>query len=277
MAEFGYVEINGSNTMTLDTSGIVQATRVFVGPWPARFQFARLVGKKPHPDAGWAYPVKIDIKPLLGDAEQSVALPSSIVSRAIQYRSAMITVDYGVREAELAWWPPGLTVPARRRGTFLELRADAGGEFLTIDNAQWGDNLDEDPFKPVPDGESPAFRLYMPQTQFDIVWHRVERVPVRRLDALVGRVNEYEFLGKPPETVLLNNYSFSIETDLDLSMPVKWAVSFSFTYRGVKSKDKVYGWNHELRKEGGWIEVYVKTDTGWAKRYEAADFTDMFT
>lgn len=276
MAEYGFIEINGSNAMTIDANGVAQSTRIFVGPWSKRFLFAGLMSKQRHPDAVWAYPTKIDIKPLLGDNEKAVRLPDTVARRAIEYPNALVTIEYGVRPDEFALWPNGIPVPDRRRGTVLELRTDAGGEFLKIDNAQWGDNLSEDPYKQVPQGDSAALRLYVPQHQFDIVWHYVDDVPTADLDKLIGRVNSKEFLGKPKGTLLMNSYGMTIETTLDLVRPIRWAVSVSITYRGVKVGKQTYGWNYELRQDG-WKEVYVRGEGGaWTKRYEEADFTYMF-
>lgn len=271
---FGFVEISGSNAATFDNSSIARIERTFIGPAVNVWPFLRYMQKKPHPAARWAYPVSINVDPALGEGTKSIP-PRDPGAAVIGYDYARIRITYGINPQEIALWPEGMTVPRRRKGTWLELKLDAGGEFLKIDNAQWSDNLDEDPFKPVPEGESPALRLYVPQQQIGIIWHNLEWVPQQRFDAAVGKVNRSSFLGKPAGTVLFENYSVDMETTLDFDYPVRWAVTCNFLYRCVTDKGKTYGWNHELRKDG-WQQVYVKTTSGWSLRYEETDFTNLF-
>ncbi len=276
MASYGYVEISGSNRLTISKSNVAQATRVFIGPWANRFLFAGAISEAPHPESEWLVPQQVTIEPFLGDATNSLP-PSDPVTQAIAYDHCRITVEYGVDAGAIAWWPPGMSVPHRREGTYLELRAESGGEFLKTDNAVWEDNPDGDPEGGRPEGDSPAFRLFIPEIQFEIIWHYVDEVPVSRLDGLVGSVNQYSFLGKPPETMLFTHYSFQTETVLDLDNPVRWAVSCQFIYRGVKGlAEETYGWNHELGPTG-WKRVQVIGQLGVPEdRYPKADFSGMF-
>lgn len=271
---FGFVEISGSNASTFDSSSIARIDRTFLGPAANLWSFLRHMIKKPHPGALWAKPIAITIEPALGDGTKSVP-PRDPGQSVITYDYTRVRITYGINAQEIALWPEGFAVPPRRRDTWLELKLDAGGEFLKIDNAQWGDNLDEDPFKPIPDGQSPALRLYVPQQQITIIWHNLTQVPQQRFDNAIGKVNAKTFLGKPPHTVLFENYTIDMETTLDFDYPVRWAVSCSFLYRCVRDKEQVYGWNHELRQDG-WQPVYVKTLSGWALRYEEDDFSGLF-
>ncbi|WP_347245385.1 hypothetical protein [Thermogutta sp.] len=269
---FGFVEISGSNNTTLDASNVVQIDRKFVGPAARVIPFVRYMSKKSHPVARWAYPVSIRIEPYLGDATRSV-IPRDPSRAVIGYDVAIVTITYGVNTQAIALWPEGWSVPHHRRGTWLELRLDSSGEFMQIESAAWEDNKAKDPAYPIPEHGSPALQLYIPQQRITVVWHGVPWVP-KYLDFYVSKVNAKEFLGKPAETLLFENYSIQMETVLDLNYPVRWAVSCNFLYRCVQDHGP-HGWNEELRRDG-WRRVFVRTVYGLRPRYDSADFNRLF-
>lgn len=271
---FGYVETSGSNVATFDASSIVDIERTFIGPAATLWSFIRYMVRRPHPVARYAYPTSIRVSPAVGESTRSVP-PRDPAAAVIAYDVAQVTIRYGMTASQVAYWPEGMDVPRRRKGTWLELKIDAGGEFLTIENATW-DGSQDDPFSPLPPGESPVRRLYVAQQQIAITWHGVTLVPQKRFEDLLGTVNSTAFLGKPAQTLLFESYAPQMEVALDPDFPVKWAITCNFLYRGVKSGDKTYGWNHELKPQSGWTEVYVKTDSGWALRYTPKDFTNIF-
>lgn len=272
---FGYVEIAGSNSVTYDQSSIARIERVFIGPAATWYPFLRYMVKRPHPVARWAYPIAISITPALGENTRSI-VPYDPGRNVIGYEYARIHITYGINGQAIAVWPEGIPLPPKRRDTWLELRLESGGEFMFLEGAaRWADNPHNYPDQPVPGPTSNAARYYIPTQKIAIVWHNVLLLRTNELDKLVGKVNSDRFLGKPPETVLFESYSLSMENTLDLDFPVRWAVTCNFIYRAVVVGNRIYGWNYELRHDG-WKEVQINTGSGLRKRYEPAAFSRMF-
>lgn len=272
---FGYVEVAGSNSVTYDQSSIARIERIFVGPAATWQPFVRYMANRPHPVAQWAYPIAISITPLLGESARSL-VPRDPGRNVIGYEFARIQITYGINGQAVAVWPVGIPVPPKRPGTWLELRLESGGEFMFIEGAaKWADNPNNYPDEPVPGPASTATRYYVPTQKIAVVWHNVLLLRANELDKMVGKVNSDPFLGKPPETLLFESYSLSMENALDFNFPVRWAVTCNFVYRAIKVGNTVYGWNHELRHDG-WKEVIVETGSGPQKRYEPVPFRWMF-
>ncbi|MBC7350856.1 MAG: hypothetical protein H5U08_00710 [Thermogutta sp.] len=272
---FGYVEVSGSNTVSYDATSIARIDRVFVGPAATWHLFVRYIANRPHPVARWAYPIALQISPLLGEATKSIT-PRDPGRSVIGYDAARIQVTYGVNGQAIAIWPQGIDLPPRRPGTWLELKLESGGEFMFVEGAaKWADNPNGYPDEPVPGPTSAAARYYVPQQKITVVWHNVLILRAKELDKMVGKVNSHPFLGKPPETLLFESYNLAMENTLDLDFPVRWAVTCNFIYRGIVVGGHVYGWNHELRHDG-WKEVIVETGSGPGKRYEPTSFKWMF-
>lgn len=271
---FGFVEIPPSNAATFDAASIARVDRAFIGPAARAEAFATYMIAKPHPLLRAVRPVAVTIEPAFGAGSISIP-PRDPGARAIMYRDAKITITYGVDTERYAPWPRDIPRPKAAKGTWLTIKMEGGGEFLTADNVQWADNTGSDPFYPTPSSNSAAARFYISNIKIELTWHGLVQARTDFFDKACGRVNRKTFLGKPPGTILLENYDLATEHALDFRRPIRHAIICHFLHRAIYDGKRTLGWNYDLRADG-WKEVRFRSSSGWGLRYEEYDFHNLF-
>lgn len=162
--------------------------------------------------------------------------------------------------------------PQNELGTHLTYRmvAAAALEPLVPQGWQWSDN----PSLPL-SGTMVVSKL-VPTTEHHLTWHQVVNPPWGAIRELQGTVNQLEFLGCPPGTVLFEGaeanklYRAGLEAGPSAFC---WQIHYLFRERNVKHAGQVFGWNHFYRDDPpGWVEL----TNGAAGVYDLADFAPLF-
>ncbi len=185
-------------------------------------------------------------------------------------------------------WPDQIVQPSYLSGTTLRLETKLSGQFLTLPARAFqsggtfasATNPDGSPYAgppitPPPPPPNSNNRLLIPLIDFLVEWDRVQDMSVLDWDAEIGCVNESEFMGCEPETLLLEGVSLAPSFVLNPTNPHAMKATVQLKKRRIVAGGNVYGWNHDyLPNPPGWVRVLMADGT---PRYETADFTDMFT
>lgn len=265
----------GSNASTHAVGSGNAATRVFVVPWSQRLTFAKALAAAAHPDIAYCWCRQIKIDPIMQEQPADETGAGGMINYPAGF--AQITAEYGTDWAIANHWPSDIPKPAHCAGTGLTLRMQYAGEFLRIParEARWADNYQADPELPVPDDESMCGRLLVQGAQYDLDWQYLVDPPIQRLREATSKVNEDEFLGCDPGTLLFLGFDLSAGARFDLDAPGAWNLMLKFQERRIEVGQNVYGWNHEYRGEDGWQEVVMFDGQQWGPRHKSAAFAEL--
>ena len=120
--------------------------------------------------------------------------------------------------------------------------------------------------------------ILIPQIEHNLVWYQVPDPPWTKIQEIIGKVNDAEFLGASAGTVLFNgaacNRAFNfVRTDAGNY----WTIRYNFMQRTIHEGASTYGWNYFFKETAiatkHWN--YIKDASG-NKPYDDADFTDLF-
>lgn len=166
-------------------------------------------------------------------------------------------------------------LPVVPRGTFLTFRADLAAEYLATPGRTWRWDASPD-FPAVAPDVQPG--ILLPQSLFQLTWHRVALPPWDAIRALRGKVNSSEFVGAPPGTVLFLGARVRREFQF-LADSGFWRVEYAFqeNVKELSTGEKV-GWNHCYRESAVDGEHWVAlADEDGNPPYANADFSSLFS
>ncbi|MGL6193962.1 MAG: hypothetical protein ACRC2T_03980 [Thermoguttaceae bacterium] len=263
-----YQEIGGSPKEQYDRVGF-SATRQFLIPWSERENFVEHVignctvnADPPSTVAisnSLAYPgkcnthaTKLVLEPLdstaitsgvLGDVQTELAdYKGSFLKATIHYES--ISGDRN-------------DTPEVQSGSWItyKLITTATEEELDASGWKWEDNS----ALQVPNGYTVIKRI--PVSEHRVTWHQVSSPPWLKISELQGKVNDSEFLGCAPGTLLFDGAeSYKLfrkdSTITDEPSAFTWQIMYNFREKAVKADGNVYGWNSFYRASPpGWVKL----------------------
>lgn len=281
-----FEELEGSPKLQISEQGIVaqRAYRIAWSDWPA---FAReligsyqvvsdsLVFTAPLEFPGFPNLVvsELEIEPF-DPANPDGTGVSTLRSAPNKYSSggarvtAIYTTAFDVKNNARVQLP---SVPD---GTYLTYQADLGAEYVTTPARiwQWKDAPGN---SQVPADVNPG--LLIPQSAFQLVWHRVALPPWDKIRELRGKVNDAAFVGSPAGTVLFLGARITRKFHF-IQDGGFWEVELSFqeNTKELSTGDKV-GWNHLYKetKVGSEHWVQIEDEDGNAP-YQSGDLSLLF-
>jgi len=256
----------GSNSSAHAVGSGNAATRVFVVDWASRLTFAQSLTGAAHPEIPYCWCNSLKIDPIIREQPANES-PTGY---------ALVTAEYATDWATANHWPSDIPKPDHCEGTGLTLRMQYAGDFLRVParEMQWDDNPYSEPDKPIPDDESMAGRILIQGAQYDLQWVYVDDPPIKRLRAAESHVNEDEFLGCDPGTLLFLGFDLTPSANFDLLDPGSWELSLKFMERRIEIGEDIYGWNHELRADG-WQQVNMRRNGDSGPRYQPMAFAGL--
>lgn len=272
-------ELCGSNSSQHSINAGNDVTRVFAVDWANRITAAESLLGSSHPEFASCWCHTVEIEPLLQEAEPGTGgLINNPAEQVIVYARAKLTARYGTDVTVAQMWPQGVTKPAVRANTSLVLSIRSTAEFMRFParDARWEDNPEGNPNDPIPDEESPAGRLLISQSEYELVWDYVDDPPLSRFESYKGKVNDDVFLGCPAETLLFGDYSLEPSRKASILSPTSWKMTVVLRKRSIAAGSGTYGWNHEYRGDG-WERVLMFDGSNWGDRYPQDDFSALFT
>lgn len=270
-----FEELTGSPKATLTAHNGHSMTRTFCVEWADADAFAELLFTRPFPGYTTSYPQQVDIEPMLGEGDIASGAISDPGTATAQYRFAKVIAKY---ETTL-WgtpWPSEIPTPDHDTETILTVKTRIAGQFLTVPSrsTHYEDVTPGDEDKPVPP-EDAMNRILIPMIDYNVHWDWLANPPRDKLRDFMGKVNETEFMGCEPETLLFEgcdiNESFRPATD-----PRCYSVDVVLKQRRIDDTEEgeIRGWNHEYREDpAGWQKILLSDG---ALRYPVAEFADMF-
>lgn len=272
-------ELCGSNASQHGISSGNEATRVFVCPWSERITHAESLLGSAHPEFALCWCNTVAIEPLMQEAEPgaggAIANPATQV---IIYNRAKLTATYGTDVTVAQMWPSQITKPTVRSNTSLVFSGRSTAEFMRFParDSRWEDNSSGSPDGPIPDEESPAGRLLISQSEYELAWDYVDDPPIARFESYKGKVNNAIFLGCAAETLLFGDYGLEPSRKASIASPTTWKMTVTLRKRSITAGASTLGWNHEYRGENGWKRVQMFDGSNWGDRYPQADFSILF-
>jgi hypothetical protein len=229
----------------------------------------------PYPGASYLHVAQITDEPWMdGDVVQASGLS---MARKLTYSFALDYLDVP--------WPSNITRPSYLAGTTLRLETKFSGKYLPLparaidckEHVTPASNPDGSaytgpPVKPAMQGNQ-NINILIPLTDFVIEWDRIQDLGVMDWDGQIGFVNQAEFLGCEPETLLFEGVSLTPSFVLNPSNPHAWKATAALKQQRIVVGDAIYGWNHIYYPLDGWKHTGL-TQTGTL--YPLADFSDMF-
>lgn len=275
-------ELSGSPRESLNESSGSSAERKFLHPMSSRLTFAAALAGQAYPDFPQARVVAVDLEPWMGED----ALPEgTIISpefQSLNYgeQPCLITIKYGPDYTKKDW-PTDFPKPTSIRvGTELRYQIRGTAEFMLVPTSgtKWEDGGSESGSGsggddiPVPEDANSA--ILIPMRTLQLQWDFVDNPPIKRFEDLVGRVNEDEFLGSEPETLLFEGYDVSETFRASPINPHTNRCTVNISQRRIDSGGTIVGWNHEYRESpAGWAKLLLSDDQ---TRYKLAAFAETF-
>jgi len=266
-------ELAGSPKEALSESSGSTATRLFLVPWNERLAVAQNLVSNAYPNFPQCRINSISIQPWVDELAPllGVVVPA-INTNTYGTQPALISVAYGPDFTKKVW-PTDLTKPDIRYGTELRFRVGSSAQFLLIPTTglKWE----------IPGGggttpvttEDQNNRILIPIRELELQWDFVDNVPMDRLDGLMGKSNDDDFLGAPAETVLFESYSVEESFRAAPANPHTNRVTVNVRIRKIKSGANTYGWNHDYSKAHGWAKMLFEDDE---PRYKLEDMSGAF-
>ena len=185
-------------------------------------------------------------------------------------------------------WPDSIPRPSYLAGTTLRLEARFSGQFLTLparalqSSGSYTPTSNSDgspytgpPITPPPPPPNSNNRVLIPLIDYLVEWDRVQDLSALDWDGQIGCVNQAEFMGCGPETLLLEGVSLTPSFVLNPSNPHAWKATATLKQRQIRVGGNVYGWNHDfLPNPPGWTRILMADGT---PRYQLTDFSNLFT
>ena len=149
----------------------------------------------------------------------------------------------------------------------------ASGSYTPASNPD-GSPYTGPPIAPPPPPPNSNNRLLIPLIDYLVEWDRVQDLDALDWDGQIGYVNQAEFMGCGPETLLLEGVRLAPSFVLDPTLPHAWRAIATLKKRKIEVGGNVYGWNHDfIPNPPGWTRIIMADGT---PRYPLADFSDMF-
>ena len=236
---------------------------------------------KPLPSNRYLFPVQMNDDPWM-DGDKVDASGLSISRR--------LTVTYGLMYYDLVPWPSYLTRPSHPKGTTLSFRTRFSGQFLTLPGKAFTVSRDDpkrvshikDPVtgrmidNPVPSPLSvnSNTRIMIPLVDFVIEWGQITNVDSVNFAEFEGCVNEQEFLGCEPGTLLFEGADVDPSFTLNPRNPHAYKAIVTLKKRAIKSGGSIYGWNHDYEDNpAGWKLITMADNS---PRYPENNYSNMF-
>ena len=274
-----YREIGGSPKEQYDQYGF-SAQREFLIPWNLRNEFIEKVFG--NPDRSYlkkllAYPgmdktvaTSLKIEPFDPEAIESddsfdleTDLPrygGSCLKAIIEYQS--------IPDEDRP------DIPETESGSWITYRIASFCEDAEIPVGQW--KWEDDAAIPVP-SDMVAIKN-VPITEHHLTWHQVAGPPWTAIADTQGKVNNAEFVGCGPGTLLFigaesNKLYRRGDGIADTPSAFTWQIKYIFREKSTKSGGNVYGWNHFCRKQpAGWKRLILNG----SDMYDSANFGRLF-
>jgi hypothetical protein len=276
-----FKELAGSPVETYDCEGF-RARRLLLCNWDDRQSVVeRLLGdgyefggqgRAPYPGKPDIVAISVHCEPFTDDVAPQVL--TELTEGLNRYRgfAKQLTVCY-----ELLVRSDRPDVPTVEKGTFLTYRQDREAELLSVadDSIGWTDQ----PEQPVPEVAVPVLRIPVMKHQF--TWHRVVSPPWDGIRNCIGTLNQKEFVGAGPETVLFDGAKAQREflrIDGLAKAELAWRIDYLFREKAVKTDDgEIVGFNHSYRSlpadNPGWDRL---VDGAGNPLYRSSDFAQLF-
>jgi hypothetical protein len=268
-----FQEITGSPKESLNESSGSTAERKFLTAMSTRLAFAQELVGGGYPNFPQARVVAVDLQPWTEDIAplESVIVDPKISTADYGTQPCLVTVKYGPDFTQKEW-PTDFTKPDPiRDGTELRYQIRGSANFLTVPPS--GLKWDDDDTIPVPEDVNSVILVAMSSFQFQ--WDFVDDPPIEKLEGLMGKVNEDEFLGSEAETILFETYEISETFRAAPLNPHTNRVIIQLSKRRIESESNIYGWNHDYREEpAGWAKLLLSDDQ---PRYKPEPFAGMFS
>lgn len=164
------------------------------------------------------------------------------------YDEYLVTAQYAslpnAGNTPSTFWPTYLTRPLIPNHACIWLRQRNSGQMLTM-SAQNGEYVTDAGDFVMQLGENVSSSVLIPLTTYELIVDRLYPDQVPDFNQYIGAVNEDEFLGCYPETLLFE----AAETDHSFAADgtYRYRCSIIVTERRIKmnSAKTIYGWNHE--------------------------------
>jgi hypothetical protein len=281
-----FEELEGSPRLAVREEGAsaVRTFRVAWNDWPA---FARelvgsyrLVGGAYHFVEPLSFPGmpnmvvdELEVRPF-GPTAPDGSQVSSLVSGTNRYP----TGGASVRATYVTQFDrnnlPRADLPSVPKATYLTFRADLGVEYLSVPARVW--HWDDAPLNtPLPPDASPG--ILVPQSRFELIWHRVPLPPWSKIRELRGKVNDAAFLGAPAGTVLFLGARIYRQFQF-IENGGYWRVAYAFqeNTKELSTGSKV-GWNYYYKESAVSGEHWVAIrDNDGNLPYESGSLTQLF-
>lgn len=274
-------ELAGSPRESINESSGSSAERHFLVPMSARLTFAQSLVGTAYPNFPQARVVSVDLQPWMKEdaLPQGAFVDPEIATADYGDQPCLITVKYGPDFTQKAW-PTEFTKPSPIRvGTELRFQIKGDAKFLLIPTSacRWEDDPSyEDDGGEIPVPEDANTAILIPSRTIQLQWDFIDNPPIQKLESLVGRVNEDEFLGSEPETILFEGYEVAETFRASPINPHTNRVTISLSQRRVDAgSGTIVGWNHDYRESpSGWAKLLLSDSE---PRYKQDEFGDMFT
>jgi hypothetical protein len=280
-----FEELAGSPRITASSQGVT-ATRVFrVGwaDWPSLAQALigsykvisgnlQFIPPLAFPGLSNVVLAELNVEPFdpnTPDGTTGAAVATT--TNSYSAGGARITATYRTLFDNVTGSRPNL--PGVPQGTYLTYSAELGAEYQTIPGRVWNWVTDGNP--KVPDDTNPG--LLIPTGTCQLTWQRVPLPPWDLIRSVRGKVNDSDFLGSPPGTVMFLGARVSREFQfMDDSGMWRLEYMFSENVKTLSTGDQV-GWNYFYNQTaiGGEHWVQIEDESGNAP-YESDDFFQLF-
>lgn len=215
--------------------------------------------------------------PIAGVPQLPLLMPNSVVLRAenvdfeAEFDEALIVANdgnnhYDKAKVTIQW----KTIPFNQENPstdqILTRRISVSGEFMTIPGwgCQWEDEDNELSSGSAAGGSSVSVvnedvqaGKVLPIIEHHLTLHRVPSVPYALIRSLIGHVNETEFEGAEPETVMFGGAELQQTITSDGSQP--WQIEMHFLEKIIRQNGEALGWNHAFdTKTGSWRRLIQK-------------------
>lgn len=272
-----FKELAGSPCEQYNTGGFL-ATRTFLVAWEDRNAFAAEVmgtaiefggvGSVHYPGRPEVHAVRLRFEPFDPDAPDVQTLEDLTIGlNSYSGSFAKAIVDYQTlidRDRSDG--------PDNQPGTYLSYRMVFHTDPLSLTTESW--EWDDQPTATLP-ADLELIKA-VPLAEHRLTWHQVINPPWAMIHATQGKINEEEFLGCPPETLLFEGAEATKLFRAGLAddfADVAWQIDYVFRERSIKHGGNVFGWNHIYRGDpAGWARLTNGSDY----LYDTADFAPLF-
>jgi hypothetical protein len=256
------MQIEGSGRWNLDAGKSLSIDREFIIAWAGHAAWVATQIGTPDPLFAACICRRASVEPM-----------GQILSDG-SHTHAKVTLTYSAEPTSSDFPGGSENAPTVPEGATLQIQIRGGGEFMLVPSrdVRWEDNPNGSTEGAIPQEDSAAGRIVVPQQDIVITVGNLATPPLEKLTETLGKVNAAEFMTHPPETVLFESYdmdwSFSVDGG---AAKVTWTLAWHLKARLIRDGENTRGWNHEYRGDG-WFRVLI----GGFPRYETTDFSQLF-